>query len=226
MTSNLKNIVIGLILISASLGALGLKPTKRMAERNADINLETLVPLEFAGWKFDKNVIPLQVDPQKQEVIKQTYSQVLSRTYYNERGERVMLSVAYGGDQTDTMQVHKPEACYPAQGFRILKNNEVTLDTGYGNIPAKRLLAQLGSRVEPITYWITIGETVAVDSIKWKLERVKYGLTGNIPDGMLFRVSSIGDDEQAYILQQNFIKDLLKSVPAKSRQRLMGNPTL
>lgn len=221
-----KNLIIGLLLLLAFAGGILLKPTNKMSEKNASVKLEDLVPAKFAGWKIDKNVVPLQVDPQKLAVLQQTYSQILSRTYINDSGDRVMLSVAYGGDQSDTMQVHKPEACYPAQGFRILNNREIQLDTGYGKIPAKHLLAQQGPRTEPITYWITIGEKVAVDSIQWKLTRIKYGLTGNIPDGLLFRVSTIGDEDQGYKMQQNFIQELMRTVSPKARVRLMGNPTL
>ena len=73
-----------------------------------------------------------------------------------------MLSIAYGGDQSDTMAVHKPEVCYPAQGFQILKNATASFSTGDGNIPVKRLVATQGPRIEPITYWTTVGDTVAV----------------------------------------------------------------
>ncbi len=145
----------------------------------------------------------------------------------------------------DSMQVHKPEVRYPAQGFQILrkhgsirhprvggdpvplfdwvpayagttKPNKSALplkmatgmfDTGFGHIPVKRLLATQGARVEPIIYWLTVGDTVAVNSLKWKLAQMKYGLTGKVPDGMIFRVSSLGDEENAYPVQENFIRE-------------------
>lgn len=222
---DIKYFTIGLLMVIAAITAVMLKPDKRMSEQYSHFSLEELIPESFGDWKIDKNIVPLQVDPEKLEVIKQTYSQVLSRTYYNAEGDRIMISVAYGGDQSDTMQVHKPEACYPAQGFTIYNDKENKLDTGFGTIPVKNLLAVQGIRNEPITYWITIGEKIALDGINWKLTRIKYGLTGTVPDGLLFRVSSIGDEQRGYQLQQKFIRDLLKSVPEKSRLRLMGNPT-
>jgi hypothetical protein len=42
--------------------------------------------------------------------------------------------------------------------------------------------------------------------IEEKLQQLKYGLTGSVPDDMLVRVSTIDTDkEKAYRLQANFI---------------------
>ena len=46
-----------------------------------------------------------------------------------------------------------------------------------------------------------------------KLEELRYGLHGEIPDGMLFRVSSIDTNTQsAFSLQESFVRDLLNSL--------------
>jgi EpsI family protein len=137
-----------------------------------------------------------------------------------------MLAIAYGGDQSDAMQVHKPEICYKSQGFEIQESELGSVKTGYGNIPVKKLVAQMDARVEPIMYWITIGDKVAVNTAKWKLEQLKYGLTGKVPDGMLFRVSSIGEKTNGYLLQTSFINDLLSSMKVDNRIRLIGSNSL
>jgi hypothetical protein len=64
---------------------------------------------------------------------------------------------------------------------------------------------------------------VAVNSIKWKLAQMKYGLTGKVPDGMLFRVSSIGEEESAYPIQEEFVRTLLKALSTENRKRLIGS---
>jgi EpsI family protein len=137
-----------------------------------------------------------------------------------------MLSIAYGGDQSDTMAVHKPEVCYPAQGFQILKSPTVGFfSTDEGSIPVKRLVATQGQRIEPITYWTTVGDTVSVSGMERKLQQLKYGLTGKIPDGLLFRVSSIqADDAKAYQTQDAFTRGLLKAMTPSGRQRIIGTP--
>jgi hypothetical protein len=124
-----KHLVIGLCMFAAAGMALALKPTTRIADAGPKIDLETLIPKTFGDWKIDETVTPLIANPEQEALIKKIYNQTLTRTYVNLRNERVMLSIAYGGDQSDGMQVHKPEICYPAQGFQILKATD-TLATG------------------------------------------------------------------------------------------------
>jgi EpsI family protein len=220
-----KHLVIGLCMFAAAGMALALKPTHKIADAEPKIDLEVLIPKTFGDWKIDETITPLIANPEQQSMINKIYNQTLTRTYVNPNGDRIMLSIAYGGDQTDTMAVHKPEICYPAQGFQILKNSTSTLSTDEGSIPIKRLVATQGARVEPITYWTTVGDTVAVSGWKWKMQQMKYGLTGKIPDGLLFRISSIQADEaKAYQAQDAFTRDLLKAMSPSGRQRIIGNP--
>ncbi|MDA8254206.1 MAG: EpsI family protein [Betaproteobacteria bacterium] len=221
-----KHLVIGLCMFAAAGMALALKPTAKVADAGPKVDLETLIPKTFGDWKIDETITPLIANPEQEALINKIYNQTLTRTYVNPKGERIMLSIAYGGDQSDNMAVHKPEICYPAQGFQILKSPTIsTFSTDEGSIPVKRLVASQGQRIEPITYWTTVGDTVAVSGLKWKLQQLKYGLSGKIPDGLLFRISSIQtDDAKAYQNQDAFTRDLLKAMSPDSRQRIIGNP--
>jgi len=221
-----RHLVIGLCMFAAAGMALALKPTVRIVDSEPRLDLETLIPKPFGDWKIDETIVPLISNPEQQALIKKIYNQTLTRTYVNSNGEHIMLSIAYGGDQSDNMAVHKPEICYPAQGFQILKNPTISsFATGEGSIPVKRLVATQGRRIEPITYWTTVGDTVAVNGLKWKLQQLKYGLTGKIPDGLLFRISSIqADDTKAYHIQDAFTRDLLKAMSPDGRQRIIGHP--
>lgn len=218
-----KHLVIGLCMFASAGLALALKPTAKVADTGPKIDLETLIPKSFGDWKLDETIAPLIANPEQQALLNKIYNQTLSRTYINTKGERIMLSIAYGGDQSDSMAVHKPEVCYPAQGFQILRNRDDVLSTGTSEIPVKRLLAQQGPRNEPITYWLTVGDTVAATGLMWKLNQVKYGLTGRIPDGLLFRISSIqSDNAAAYMMQDNFARALFDVLSPDARERLIG----
>lgn len=220
-----KHLVIGVCMFAAAGMALALKPTHKIADTGPKIDLETLIPQSFGDWKIDTTIVPLIADPELQAKLDKIYNQTLTRTYVNSRNERIMLSIAYGGDQSDSMAVHKPEVCYPAQGFQIMKNKAGTFSTGEGEIPVKRLVATQGSRIEPITYWTTVGDAVAVNGIKWKLQQMKYGLTGSIPDGLLFRISSIQADEgAAYRNQDDFTRALIGALTPEGKQRIIGRP--
>jgi EpsI family protein len=221
-----KHLIIGFCMFAAAGLALALKPTAKVADAGPKIDLEVLIPKSFGDWKVDETIVPLIADPEQEALLNKIYNQTLSRTYINGKGDRIMLSIAYGGDQSDNMAVHKPEVCYPAQGFQILKSPAVgTFSTDEGSIPVKRLVATQGPRIEPITYWTTVGDKVEVSGLKWKLQQLKYGLTGKIPDGLLFRISSIqADDVKAYQTQDAFTRDLLKAMSPNDRQRIIGNP--
>ena len=214
---------LGILMVSSGALTKALTPTNKIADQQEKIDLEIMIPTEFADWRIDKSIIPLQVDAETQAMLDKIYNQTLSRTYVNSIGERIMLSVAYGGDQSDNLAVHKPEVCYYAQGFEIMKTYADELLTQYGKLPIKRLLAVKGYRNEPITYWVTVGNKAVLPGIDEKLQQLKYGLTGNVPDGMLVRVSSIDvDNAKAYQLQTVFIQDLLSSVNTSERTRLIG----
>lgn len=222
--TNVNHFIIGLCMLAAASMALALKPTEKMADSGPKFDLETLIPRTFGDWKLDETITPLIANPEAEALINKIYSQTLSRTYINSRNERIMLSIAYGGDQSDSMAVHKPEVCYPAQGFQILKNTSEIFSTGKGDIPVKRLVAMQGPRIEPITYWTTVGDTVAISSkLDWKLKQLKYGLTGKIPDGLLFRISSIQSDEKlAYQVQDNFSRELIEALSPFGKERIIG----
>jgi len=216
-------LIIGLAMVIAAVLAVVMKPTQRLAESGPKVNLESMIPKQFGDWQLDETIMPLMISPEVQANLDKIYNQTLSRTYINKKGERIMLSIAYGGDQSDSMQVHKPEVCYPAQGFQVLKQELGSLNTVFGELPVKRLVAKKGARVEPITYWIKVGDEVAVTGLKRKLAQLKYGLTGYVPDGMLVRVSTIGIDEaRGFSAQQVFVDALLSSVKKVDRLRLVG----
>jgi EpsI family protein len=154
------------------------------------------------------------------------YDQTLSRTYVNAQGQRVMLSIAYGGDQSKQLQLHHPEVCYVAQGFDMLKDRRDELATGFGKLPVKRLVARQNARNEPITYWVTIGDKAVMSGLDQKLQRFMYGLSGRIPDGMLVRVSTIEADEgNAYKVQDRFVNQMLSALDPQARSRLLGAAT-
>ena len=219
-----KHFIIGLCMFAAAGMALALKPTIKISDAGPAINLETLIPKQFGEWKLDESLVPVQVSPEVQAKLDKIYGQTLSRTYVNVAGRRVMLSIAYGANQgSDDFQVHRPEYCYSAQGYQIKKGWEDTLTYGTGKLPIKRLEAIQGSRNEPITYWITIGDKATLPGISRKLTQLSYGLTGKVPDGMLIRVSSISANaDEEYQLQDQFVNAMLDAVEPTQRVRLTG----
>jgi EpsI family protein len=220
-----KNFVLLTMMVAASGLATAMRPTQKISDMGPPVKLETMIPKAFGEWREEPQNRALIVDPQQQETIDRIYTQTLSRTYINPEGYRVMLSISYGSDQSDAKQVHKPEICYPAQGF-VLKNKQYgQLATPNGAIPVTRIETSLGQRNEPVTYWTTVADRVVGPGLEKKFAQMSFGLRGKIPDGLLFRLSSIDSDtKRAYEMQNAFTGKLLDSLTPEDRPKFIGNP--
>ena len=224
MKLSAKNLILlALMLLSATLGA-SLRPTISLADERPPIDLATMVPIAFGEWREQVNLSNQIVDPVQKEKIDKIYSQTLSRTYINAQGYRVMLSIAYGRNQSDALQMHKPEICYPAQGFTLLSNQASKLDLFGNAVAAKRLTTNLANRHEPITYWTIVGDHVVTGSTDKKITEIRYALNGRIPDGMLVRFSSIDlDTARAFNLQTKFATEMIRAIEPASQRRFAGS---
>lgn len=218
-------IVAASAMLFASVAAALTRPTRQQAEFGPAISLPEIFPERFGRWEVDPTIVPLQPSPELQKVLDETYDQTLARTYRDGTdGYRIMLSVAYGGRQTEGMNTHQPEICYPAQGLSIRKRGwRSELVVGERRLPLNRLVAGHGARNEPISYWLVVGRNITDFGLQHKLATLKYGLTGRIPDGMLVRVSSVDDDEaRSFAMQDRFVRELLAGLSAQHRQHLLG----
>ena len=216
-------VTISALMLAASVGAIVARPGTKVSDERPAISLDTTIPREFGDWREAPQGIVQVVNPQTQELLDRLYSEIVTRTYVDASGYRIMLSLAYGSDQRGALQAHKPEVCYPAQGFALVRNEAGVLATPFGEIPVRRLFTTLGARQEPVTYWFTVGDKAVQGRMQKRLVELSFGLTGRIPDGMLFRVSSIDQDQtRAYQLQAQFVNQLLQAVSPASRKRLSG----
>jgi EpsI family protein len=216
-------LVLAALMCAAAVAGIAARPGAKAADRGNTIVLETAVPKTFGDWAELPDQNAQVVNPQTKELLDKLYSQVLTRTYVNKQGYRIMLSMAYGDDQRGGLQAHRPEVCYPAQGFRLGKVEDGTLPTSFGNIEVRRLTTTLGARNEPVTYWLTVGDQVIKNKFEKRLAEIRLGLTGQIPDGLLFRVSSIDrDPARGFTMQQRFAADMMAAVPGETRRQLSG----
>jgi len=191
---------------------------------------EKLIPKQFGDWTLVESGLSNNiVNPEQQEAINSVYSQVVSRVYEEKTtGRRLILSVAYGDNQTYSKQLHRPEACYSTAGFKITDYREEVVKVIGKQINMNRMTAIAGPRVEYISYWIRIGDKViSGPALSLNYARMAMGLKGYIADGLLFRVSEISNDEkESYALQEKFIQDLLRSLSPVGQNVLIGSSGL
>jgi EpsI family protein len=218
-----KQLVLLILMLVSAAVAHSLRPTANLADERPPIMLATMVPSEFGTWREQLNLAVQIIDPEQQATVDKIYTQTLTRNYIDARGYRIMLSIAYGKNQSDNLQLHKPEVCYPAQGFKLDNLYRTPLDMSGQIITITRMDTHLGTRFEPVTYWTVVGDHVTTDSINKKLTEMRYGMRGRIPDGMLVRVSSIDrNTELAHRIQGEFAAAMLAAIAPEHRARFAG----
>lgn len=214
-------IAVGAVALAAVFShALRPEPADRPA-----VSLAEAIPATFGTWRIDPDVAPLAPTPDVQANLDRIYDEIVSRTYVDAAGRRVMLVMAYGGDQSDSLKAHRQEVCYTAQGFTVRDVRTQLVGFGTTEVPLVRMHALHVSRSEPVSYWFTMGDTVALGRLERLWVQVRYGLQGRVPDGLLVRVSTVDDDpRRSYALQDDFLRQLAAAVPEATRRRLgMGS---
>ncbi len=199
------------------------QPHTRMADLHVRAPLAEVLPLAFGDWRIDEASSNVELPPDVAAQVKKIYTEVADRVYVNSKGERIMLTIAYGRDQSDGFKVHRPEVCYAAQGFTVSSPHDAQISLGTHDISVKHVETRLGARQEPVTYWMVIGDHVVNSAMRHKLQQIRYALDGLVADGLLVRVSSISpDSEAAYAAQAAFAREWRLHVPESQRSRLFG----
>jgi EpsI family protein len=191
------------------------------------VDLESTIPKSFGDWRHVPGVgsqVDLAVRRDAQDTTQQVYDQILMRTYRNSAGESVMLALAWGRQQRQEVKIHRPELCYVAQGFR-LEGQRPFEPLGQGGPEGKTLIAASPRRIEPVIYWVRIGESVSVNAWQTRWYILSEGIAGRIPDGILVRTSQIVRNEsrvdQSLQVQKGFLSDLVAALPPGQRGLLL-----
>ena len=217
-----RDMLIGGMLLGASAGAWAWTPRNKMS-LIGNAELEKMIPESFGHWR----ALPasaLVVPEEEDSLATQLYSQRVGRIYANPDNEAAMLLIAYGGTQSDSLQLHRPEVCYPAFGFEIRDAVNLAIPIGSQvEIPARKLVAASALRTEQILYWTRIGEHLPVTGAEQRWARLRTEMGGTIPDGVLVRISTIGNNAaRAFELNRSLAADLMKAVSPATRRLLLG----
>jgi EpsI family protein len=213
-------------MLGALLLAVLMTPHNLMARTHDVFNINQRLPTKFGDWKPVEG-LNVVTPPPPDSLEATVYNQEASRGFVDPDGHVVMLMVAYGESQSDRLQLHHPEVCYTAQGFRVSRTSALKLDYSPSARPLKmtRLVAQREDRIEPISYWMRIGYDNSSSNWARQVLKLGYGLRGWVPDGALFRVSTMGvPAELSFKIQDKFIHDLLNSVDPETRGFMVGDP--
>ena len=88
------------------------------------------------------------------------------------------------------------------------------------------VVRQNRQRVEAVSYWIRIGDIFPRSASQSRWYIFRQGMSGNVPDGILVRASSVqsGADGtiRAYQIQQQFLGDLVNALSPESKRLLVA----
>lgn len=216
------------LMIAAAAGAVALTP-RPVVDGPAPQLAET-VPTTFGPWRLlaRQNELTSLTDG-TEAAGDALYDQTVMRSYVNSStGQVVMLALAWGRHQRQDVKVHRPEVCYPAQGFVMLappKDGLLQLPQHDGPIAVRSLLTRQGNQIETVRYWIRVGSRYGGDGLGTRLYLLQEGFQGRVPDGILVRASQrlpAGQDPNAsYPVLDQFLRDLTAGVPASTRAMLV-----
>ncbi|HLZ75496.1 MAG TPA: EpsI family protein [Phenylobacterium sp.] len=183
-----------------------------------------IVPVSFGVWS-SQGENSLVTPATEGKLAARLYNEIVSRIYTQaETGEQIMMLIAYGDTQSDLLQLHRPEACYPAVGFHLASAQTAAIPLSpHAVIPGRRVLAELEDRHERIVYWTRVGEFLPATSNDQRKAQLKTAMQGFVPDGALFRFSSLRPDPSAFDVLDGFIAGLVLAVAPTNRPPLVGS---
>lgn len=215
-------VLVGGTMAVTSAGAYAVMP-RREEHRLARTKLGDLVPRRIAAWHAAP---PVGVVVTSEESVNTDgYDQLLTRVYAAPGLPTIMLLIAYGSTQGGSLQLHRPETCYPGQGFRIGQAEET--DFGFRTdrpVQARRFTAWRDARTERLVYWTRIADSFPRNTAQEYRAIFASVLRGVVPDGVLVRISTIGDDiprsDQAIT---SFARAMVAAAIPAGRQVLLGS---
>ena len=214
-----------LLIAALGLGAAGaaeaLRPRRKLVLLKGGTIADSL-PTKFGAWTAEGSDSLVSPD-QAGRLAKTLYSEIVQRIYHDDDVGAVMVLAAYGDTQSDLLQLHRPESCYPAIGFRIESSVPASIKLAGGPLlPVRRVVATAEDRRENIVYWTRVGEALPLSGKAQREVRLQNALQGFVGDGILMRCSMVGDSAESFAVLDNFVPTLLAAVPRDRRPALIG----
>jgi EpsI family protein len=219
-----------LLIGGACLGAMGvaefLRP-RRLVNLLGPEKLEDIIPTALSSW-VSSNGGNIIVPDTPGSLADRLYSATVKRTYYRRTGggNPIMLLVAYGASQSDLLQLHRPETCYPAVGMAITARRFAQMPISpIVKLPVVELTAANGGRIEDVVYWTRLGEYLPLTAGEQREDRLRAAMAGYIGDGMLVRASILRADNAQppqWDMVADFLREMMQRIPGPHRKALVG----
>jgi EpsI family protein len=183
-----------------------------------------LIPSKFTGW-ISRDASDLAPPVEAGSEVARIYDELVERIYTDlQTGAEIMMLIAHGPTQTSDLMLHRPEKCYPANGYEILQSKVVSVPLAPKvQLPARRLVAESHLARENIVYWTRMGEYLPTSDPDQRTTRLITVMHGYIADGVLARFSTISQQSDAALgMLEKFIPAMLRAVAPADRRTLIG----
>ena len=215
-----RKFALGLAFASVAGIAAARRPTTKI-DYLGNGKLESILPKKIGKWTFASSS-GLVVPPEDQ-LVQALYSQLLTRVYVTDSGTPIMVLVAQSSSQTGILQIHRPEFCYTAGGFKLSPSVPHPVQLDGSVLPALSISATRDARTEQIVYWTRIGNHMPMSWPQQRMAVAMDNLRGFIPDAVMVRVSTYGNDKgTALAVVDEFIRTLMNSVAPQVRRVFVG----
>lgn len=216
-----RKVVLGLSLAAASGIAQARLPVP-VEPRIKDDRFRAMIPNRIGAFSFDTE--SGLVLPPSDALSDRLYDNLVTRTYTDPAGQVVMLLIAYNNKQDGVLQIHRPEICYPAGGYKLTPVTPIDVSMGGAiPLPSQIFTATSEARNEVVLYWTRVGDEFPRRWIEQRWAVAEANLRGIVPDGVMVRVSAISKDiDRATPLLTTFIRDMHRASGERMRGLLFG----
>jgi EpsI family protein len=218
-----RDFVVGAALASVSVAGFAAQP-KVVNPRVANSKFASWIPERVGPWLLEGT--SGVVMPPPDALSDRLYDNLATRVYKGPGGVDVMMVIAYNYKQDGVVQLHRPEFCYEAGGFRISPTVPVAVPLANGReIPASTFTAVSAARTEQVLFITRLGASFPTNWVGQRASVLWANLKGEIPDGTLFRVSVFDTDHRrALDVLRGFISAFIEGAPPQLNHMLIRDP--
>lgn len=148
----------------------------------------TQFPVDYKQWHGS----PLSLSAQTEAVSAATdylYMDFVTDNFSSDKS--VNFYVAYYASQKHGNIPHSPKVCMPGDGWKIVNERVVELNTTSNRWNVNRLVIQKGTNTIISYYWIQQGEHAYTAEFKARLDLIRRAFLKNRTDGALVRIYAI-----------------------------------
>ncbi|MGH7024041.1 MAG: exosortase C-terminal domain/associated protein EpsI [Caulobacteraceae bacterium] len=188
-------------------------------------DLGDIVPRAFGEWT-SADTTDLVAPNEPGSLAATLYQSTIGRIYRQaSTGAQLAMLIAHGDTQSDALQLHRPEICYPAFGFAIASSQALLTPVAAGvSIPSRVLVAKASGGQEVVLYWTRLGEFLPQSRREQQIDRLRTALNGEVGDGVLARFSiDTPDTAGATATMEGFAGALVRAMKSADRASLIGS---